>query len=61
MSKTQQLSLTAQEGIKGTLSGGLVHNYALNDKKATKILTNNAKLPVAEKISESPPDNPCTA
>ena len=55
MSKTQQLSKTAQEGIRSTLSGeGLVHKYALNDKKAAKVLSNNAKLPLAEQISDSP-------
>ena len=54
MSKIQQLSTTAQEGIRSTLTQGVVHPFVLNDSKATKVLLNNAKLPMAEKIGESP-------
>ena len=53
MSKTTQLSITAQEGIKCTLEQGVVHPYVLNDKRAASVMLSNAKLTTAETINES--------
>ena len=48
-----KLSTTAQEGIKESLKGGIVHNYVLNDRKASKVLLSNAKISMAETISDT--------
>ena len=42
-----------QASIRSTLNQGVVHPYLLNDKKAAKVLLENAHLPMAEKISET--------
>lgn len=48
-----KLSTTAQEGSKATLKSGKVHNYVLNDRKASKVLLNNAQISMAEIISDT--------
>ena len=53
VSKNQQLSVTTQEGIRSTLTQGVVHHYLLNDNKACKVMTENAKLTPMEKIGNS--------
>ena len=49
--KNQQLSANTQEGIRCTLTQGVVHHYLLNDNKACKAMTQNANRPPIEKIN----------
>ena len=48
-----KLSTIAQEGIKVSLKGGIVHNYVLNDRKASKVLLSNSKISMVEIISDT--------
>ena len=47
--KNLPLSANTQEGIRSTLTQGVVHHYLLNDDKACKVMTQSAKRPPIEK------------
>ena len=51
--KNQLLSANTQEGIRSTLTQGVVHHYLLNDDKACKVMTQNAKRPAIENVNVS--------
>ena len=51
--KNQQLSANTQEGIRSTLTQGVVHHYLLNDNKACKVMAQNAKRPHTETVNVS--------
>ena len=53
MTNILQIKTRVQASIRSTLSQGVVHPYLLNDKKAAKVLLENAHLPMVEKISET--------
>ena len=44
-SPTSTVSVKGQSGIRSTLCNGVVHDYVLNDAKASKVMVKNAGLP----------------